>query len=50
MFTNLTEGAMLVVLVLFLFLGNVRAALIVAAVIPLSLLATFLGRMESAAS
>jgi cobalt-zinc-cadmium resistance protein CzcA len=42
-FTNLSEGAILVTLVLFLFLGNVRAALIVAAVIPLSLLATFLG-------
>ncbi len=42
-FTNLTEGAMLVMLVLFVFLGNLRAALIVAAVIPLSLMATFLG-------
>jgi heavy metal efflux system protein len=42
-FTNLTEGAMLVMLVLFMFLGNLRAALIVAAVIPLSLMGTFLG-------
>jgi cobalt-zinc-cadmium resistance protein CzcA len=42
-FMNLTEGAILVSVVLFLFLGNLRAALIVAAVIPLSLLATFLG-------
>ena len=42
-FMNLTEGAILVSLVLFAFLGNLRAALIVAAVIPLSLLATFLG-------
>jgi len=42
-FTNLTEGAMLVMLVLFVFLGNLRAALIVAAVIPLSLIGTFLG-------
>ena len=42
-FTNLTEGAMLVMLVLFIFLGNLRAALIVALVIPLSLMATFLG-------
>ena len=42
-FSNLTEGAMLVALVLLLFLGNLRAALIVALVIPLSLLATFLG-------
>ena len=42
-FRNLTEGAILVTLVLFLFLGNIRAALIVASVIPLSLLATFIG-------
>jgi cobalt-zinc-cadmium resistance protein CzcA len=42
-FKNLLEGAILVCLVLVLFLTNVRAALIVAAVIPLSLLATFLG-------
>jgi len=42
-FTNLTEGALLVTLVLVLFLGNFRAAAIVAVVIPLSLLATFLG-------
>src|SRR5581483_5854624 len=42
-FTNLTEGAALVTVVLLLFLGNLRAALIVALVIPLSLLATFLG-------
>ena len=42
-FTNLLEGALLVTVVLILFLGNLRAALIVALVIPLSLLATFLG-------
>ncbi|HXC37514.1 MAG TPA: CusA/CzcA family heavy metal efflux RND transporter [Burkholderiales bacterium] len=42
-FTNLVEGALLVALVLLLFLGNLRAAAIVAAVIPLSLLATFIG-------
>lgn len=42
-FTNLVEGAMLVTLVLLLFLGNLRAAAIVAAIIPLSLLGTFLG-------
>jgi heavy metal efflux system protein len=42
-FTNLTEGAILVTLVLFLFLGNLRAALIVASIIPLSLMATFIG-------
>ncbi len=42
-FVNLSEGALLVTLVLYLFLQNLRAAAIVAAVIPLSLLATFLG-------
>src|SRR5581483_2036424 len=42
-FKNLAEGAILVTFVLLVFLGNIRAALIVAAVIPLSLLATFLG-------
>jgi cobalt-zinc-cadmium resistance protein CzcA len=42
-FTNLVEGATLVTLVLVLFLGNLRAAFIVALVIPLSLLATFIG-------
>ena len=42
-FSNLSEGAMLVTLVLLLFLGNFRAAIIVALVIPLSLLSTFLG-------
>ncbi len=42
-FTNLVEGAALVMLVLLLFLGNLRAAFIVGLVIPLSLLATFIG-------
>ena len=42
-FTNLVEGALLVTLVLWLFLGNLRAAAIVALIIPLALLATFLG-------
>ena len=42
-FKNLAEGAMLVTLVLLLFLGNFRAAIIVAITIPLSLMATFLG-------
>ena len=42
-FKNLAEGALLVTLILLIFLGNLRAALIVAAVIPLSLLGTFLG-------
>jgi len=42
-FGNLCEGALLVSLVLWLFLGNIRAAAIVAVTIPLALLATFLG-------
>ncbi|MFI5310424.1 MAG: efflux RND transporter permease subunit [Gemmatimonadales bacterium] len=42
-FTNLTEGAVLVAAVLLLFLGSLRAAAIVAVLIPLSLLATFTG-------
>src|SRR2546427_10883504 len=42
-FTNLVEGALLVSIVLWLFLGNLRAAAIVAVTIPLALLATFLG-------
>jgi len=42
-FRNLTEGALLVTFVLFAFLGNLRAALIVACIIPLSMLATFIG-------
>ena len=40
---NLTEGAILVIVILFLFLGNIRAALITALVIPLSMLFTFSG-------
>ncbi|MDQ2821474.1 MAG: CusA/CzcA family heavy metal efflux RND transporter [Pseudomonadota bacterium] len=40
---NLLEGAMLVIAILFLFLGNLRAALITAMVIPLSMLFTFTG-------
>jgi cobalt-zinc-cadmium resistance protein CzcA len=42
-FHNLLEGALLVALVLYLFMGNLRAAGIVAVIIPLSLLATFIG-------
>ncbi|HTR00671.1 MAG TPA: CusA/CzcA family heavy metal efflux RND transporter [Candidatus Acidoferrum sp.] len=42
-FHNLVEGALLVSLVLWFFLGNVRAALIVACIIPVALLATFVG-------
>ncbi len=42
-FKNLIEGALLVALVLLLFLGNFRSAAIVAAIIPLALLAAFIG-------
>ena len=41
--SNLIEGGILVAVVLMLFLGNVKAALIVAAVIPLSMLVGFIG-------
>jgi len=40
---NLIEGGLLVMLVLFVFLGNVRAAVLVALVIPLSMLVGFIG-------
>ena len=42
-FKNLVEGALLVALVLYLFLSNVRASLAVVVIIPLALLSTFLG-------
>ncbi len=47
---NLLEGALLVVAVLFLFLGNIRAALITACVIPLSMLLTFIGMVQQGIS
>lgn len=47
---NLLEGALLVMLVLFLLLGNIRAALITAAVIPLAMLATLSGMVKSGVS
>jgi cobalt-zinc-cadmium resistance protein CzcA len=43
---NLLEGAILVIVILFLFLGNIRAALITAMVIPLSMLFTFTGMVH----
>ncbi|KAI3596090.1 Cobalt/zinc/cadmium efflux RND transporter, transmembrane protein CzcA (plasmid) [Cupriavidus necator H850] len=43
---NLLEGAVLVIAILFLFLGNLRAALITALVIPLSMLFTFTGMVQ----
>lgn len=44
---NLLEGALLVIVVLFLLLGNIRAALITAAVIPLAMLLTITGMVEN---
>lgn len=43
---NLLEGAILVIAVLFIFLGNMRAAIITAMVIPLSMLFTFTGMVS----
>jgi cobalt-zinc-cadmium resistance protein CzcA len=47
---NLLEGALLVVVVLFLLLGNFRAALITAAVIPLAMLMTITGMVKTGIS
>ena len=47
---NLIEGALLVIAVLFLFLGNIRAAIITALVIPLSMLFTFTGMVTNKVS
>ena len=43
---NLAEGALLVIVVLFLFLGNFRAALITALVIPITMLITITGMVQ----
>ncbi|NYI02579.1 CusA/CzcA family heavy metal efflux RND transporter [Cupriavidus plantarum] len=43
---NLLEGAVLVIAILFLFLGNIRAALITALIIPLAMLFTFTGMAQ----
>lgn len=48
--TSLAEGALLVIAVLFLLLGNIRAALITAAVIPLSMLLTATGMLRAGIS
>lgn len=47
---NLVEGALLVVAVLFVFLGNIRAAIITATVIPLAMLFTFTGMVSNKVS
>lgn len=43
---NLLEGALLVIAILYLALGNLRAALITACVIPVSMVVTFLGMVQ----
>ncbi len=47
---NLLEGALLVVVILFLLLGNIRAALITAAVIPITMLMTITGMVAQGVS
>lgn len=47
---NLIEGALLVIAVLFVFLGNIRAAVITMCVIPLAMLMTFTGMVGNKVS
>lgn len=47
---NLLEGALLVIAILFLLLGNMRAALITAAVIPIAMLMTITGMVQNKVS
>jgi cobalt-zinc-cadmium resistance protein CzcA len=47
---NLVEGALLVIVILFLLLGNIRAAILTAMVIPLSMLMTITGMVENKVS
>jgi cobalt-zinc-cadmium resistance protein CzcA len=47
---NLVEGALLVIVILFLILGNFRAAIVTALVIPLSMLFTITGMVENKVS
>lgn len=47
---NLVEGALLVIVVLFALLGNIRAALLTAAVIPLAMLMTITGMVQTGVS
>ncbi len=44
---NLIEGALLVIAILFIFLGNIRAAIITMCVIPLAMLMTFTGMVSN---
>jgi cobalt-zinc-cadmium resistance protein CzcA len=48
--TNLLEGALLVIAVLFLLLGNIRAAIVTAAIIPLAMLMTITGMVQNKVS
>ena len=48
--TNLMEGAILVIVILFLLLGNIRAAIITAAIIPLAMLFTITGMVTNKVS
>jgi len=47
---NLLEGALLVIVVLFVFLGSIRAALLTAAVIPIAMLMTITGMVQTKVS
>jgi heavy metal efflux system protein len=47
---NLVEGALLVIAILFVFLGNLRAALVTALVIPLVMLLVFTGMVATGVS
>jgi len=47
---NLVEGAILVIAILFLILGNIRAAIVTACVIPLAMLFTITGMVETRVS
>jgi cobalt-zinc-cadmium resistance protein CzcA len=47
---NLAEGALLVIVILFLLLGNIRAAIITAMVIPVAMLMTITGMVENKVS
>jgi len=48
--TNLLEGAILVIVILFVLLGNVRVALLTAAVIPFAMLMTISGMVQTKTS
>lgn len=48
--TNLLEGALLVIVILFFLLGNIRAAMLTAAVIPIAMLMTITGMVQTKVS